>query len=100
MNILTTSKSQGRQCLDTCPMCNLEPETVDHFLFKCVKYNEFRNNFINDISTHHPYNYFQNLTKDDKMRYILNVDCPSEVIGKCCKFIYNIYSSRLKDVSI
>ena len=58
-------------------MCNSEPETVDHFLFKCVKYNDIRNNFINDISTHHPYNYFQNLTKDDKMRYILNVNCPS-----------------------
>ena len=96
MNILSTSKSQGAQ-LELCPMCNLEPETVDHFLFKCMKYSFIRNNFMSDISTHHAHLYFENLHNEDKMRYVLNVDCPTEVVGSCCKFIYNIYTTRVKD---
>ena len=96
MNVLSTSKSQGAQ-LELCPMCNLEPETVDHFLLKCVKYSNIRNDFISEISTHHPHFNFENLLTDDKIRYILNIDCPTEVVGSCCKFIYNIYNTRVKD---
>ena len=99
MNILSTSKIHGRQCLDICPLCNLESETVDHFLLKCVKYNDIRNGFIDSISSFHPQNFFQNLSKNDKMRYILNVNCPPEAIGICCNFLFNIYTTRVKDAS-
>ena len=99
MNILSTSKSQGTSQLDICPICEEEPESVGHFIFKCKQYDHVRDDFINSIATHHPPLYFSNLGENEKLNYILNVDCPKEVIGNCCKFIYKIYTARLKYIS-
>ena len=99
MNILSTSKSQGNKQLEKCPLCNVEPESVGHFIFKCKQYDHVRDDFINSIATHHPPLYFSNLGDNEKLNYILNVDCPKEVIGNCCKFIYKIYTARLKYIS-
>ena len=98
MNILSTSKSQSTRQLDRCPFCNEEPESVGHFLLKCNKYNTIRSDFANSIAAHNQ--DFNSLTENEKVCYILNVDCPTEIIGKCCKFVHKIYTRRMEDVSI
>ena len=99
MNALSTSKSQGNKQLAMCPFCNLEPESVGHFLFKCVKYNDIRLKFSNEISIQDMNIHFNNLDENNKLRYILNVECPVEATGTCCNFLYNIYTKRLQDGS-
>ena len=98
MNILSTSKSQGTYQLDLCPFCNVEPESVGHFLLKCIKFNDIRCDFIRSIPAHS--HHFNNLLENEKMCYLLNVHCPTEIIGQCCNFIYNIYTARVKGVSM
>ena len=97
MNILSTSKSQGYQQLELCPFCNDEPESVGHFLLKCDKYREVRSEFVNQISTHDVERHFESLNENEKLRYVLNVECPREITRICCSFVSRIYLQRVKD---
>ena len=97
INILSTSKSQGYQQLELCPFCNDEPESVGHFLLKCDKYREVRSEFVNQISTHDVERHFESLNENEKLRYVLNVECPREITRICCSFVSRIYLQRVKD---
>ena len=99
LNVLSSSKSRGVSQLEICPCCNSETETVDHFLLKCVRFNDIRQSFFNELSVRDTNNFFNNLGGIDKLKYILNVDCPAEAIGTCCKFLDNIYSERISEGS-
>ena len=100
MNILSTSKSRGSDQMEVCPLCKSAPESVGHFLFTCEKYCDIRNDFCRSLSAHHNSSHFKDLPLNDKMRFILNIDCPTEVVGKCCNFVYTMYNARMKDASI
>ena len=100
MNILSTSKIQGSGNSDVCPMCHLEPESVGHFLFRCEKYCDVRNGLLEGIKSQQNSSYFNYLHENDKLKFILSLDCPTEVIGKCCRFVHDMYKARLKDSSM
>ena len=94
MNKLSTSRTQNNQRSELCPFCETEPECVDHFLFRCSKYSEMRNDFYGKISNRD--SDFIGLDDNHKLRYILNVECPDKCIGICCNYVQGIYESRLK----
>ena len=97
LNILSTCKSQGILQLDFCPFCKIEPESVEHFLLTCSRYVHIRNKFFDRIKKHDAHFHF--ISKQEKLSYILNIECPEKVIGICCNFLSEIYSQRLKDNS-
>ena len=55
-------------------------------------YDRQRNLFIDKIVSRSP--SFANLDDVQKLRYIVDLDCPPEVINQCCKFIAEIYALR------
>ena len=95
INLLKTSKSQGEQQNLICDYCNLEPETVDHFLLKCSKFETTRNRSFNLLSSFEP--EFLNWNDAEKLEYILDLKCSNTNIGVCCDFINKIYKEREKD---
>ena len=95
VNILSTCKGQGNLQQELCPLCNAEPESVTHFLFSCNKYSDIRTIFIDKILTHHV--GFDSLNEREKLSFILNLECPQELIGICCFFISEMYDSRISD---
>ena len=95
LNILSTCKSQGNLRLDLCPFCKVEPESVSHFLLKCNRYLDTRKQFFDKITQKDA--QFDTFNDQIKLSYLLNVECPENVIGLCCKFISDIYSQRLKE---
>ena len=97
MNTLSSSKSQGDKQLDLCPLCGSEKETVVHFLFRCSQFEHIRLVFYDELSL-----LGSNINHDDeneKLRYLLNVQCPPEAVGTCCRFLQQIYSRRYEDRS-
>ena len=94
MNILSSSKSQGPQQRELCPFCNETSESVSHFLLKCRRYDSIRNEFFDCLRRHDSFESFNIMSDNDKLQYLLNVACPTEVIGECCNFIYKIYKLR------
>ena len=97
LNCLTTSKTQVGLQRECCPFCNIEPEDVGHFLFKCDKYQVIRSDFYKQISEKVINITFSDLNLNDKLRYVLNIEAPSDATGICCKFLKNIYDKRLQD---
>ena len=97
LNCLTTSKAQGNLQRELCPFCETEPEDVGHFLFTCVKYRTIRSEFLKQISEKEIDMTFVDLDINEKLRFILNVECSTGNIGICCKFLKRIYEERLKD---
>ena len=97
MNLLNTSKSRGEQQSDICKLCNIESETVEHFLLKCHKYENIRNEMLNSICSVEP--DFRTMNENEKMRYILDLNCPENNIGVCCNFVFKIYKQRELDHS-
>ena len=95
MNLLKTSKSQGHQQNDICLFCELEPETVDHFLLRCSKYQNIRMQMFTRISSNEP--YFSQLNETNKLCYILDLKCCKENVILCCKFLYKMYKQREVD---
>ena len=92
LNCLATCKTQGN--FSMCPMCKLEPETVEHFIIKCPHYTDERNLFtakILPISQH--YSSYDNVRK---IQYILDLRCPTQAVSPCIKFISTIYKTREK----
>ena len=43
---LSGHKCAGKRQLPSCPQCNLEPETIQHFLLKCPAYQDIRSAYI------------------------------------------------------
>ena len=92
MNILSTSKIHGNHANTTCFLCQNEEETVGHFLFRCPRYYTIRTEIYNKIANVDV--HFQNLNDEDKLRYILDTQCPAENLGVCCKFLLEMYTKR------
>ena len=95
MNILATSKTHGNNPITICSMCNNENETVEHFLLRCPKYQNIREEkfeIIAQLDTE-----FSNLNSDDKTRYLLALKCPETSISTCCSYIHAIYKQRETD---
>ena len=90
INILSTCKIR-KQVLDMCPLCNNESETVKHFITKCSYFKTEREAFLNIIK---PYIDKDTWTDDTMLNFILNLDCPPECIGICCKYLEKIYKKR------
>ena len=97
LNCLTTSKAQGSLMRESCPFCNIEPEDVGHFLFRCEKYSDIRREFYNQVSEKETPGTFNDLDTNEKLRYVLNAETAPENIGRCCLFLKTIYNERLKD---
>ena len=95
MNLLKTSKSLGEQQNLICDFCSLEPETVDHFLLRCSKYQTIRNRSFHLLASCEP--EFINGTDIDKLKYILDLKCSDTSVGLCCNFLNKIYQEREKD---
>ena len=94
MNILSSSRSRGLQQHEFCPFCNEESESVSHFLLKCKRYDYIRNDFFDCLQKRNLLESFSIMSDNDKLKYLLSVGCPTEVIGECCKFIHKIYKLR------
>ena len=43
---LSTSRTAGKKCSDTCPLCGSEPETTAHFLLRCSKLSNIRQQYL------------------------------------------------------
>ena len=43
---LTTSRTAGKKWNDTCPLCGSEPETTAHFLLRCSKLSNIRQQYL------------------------------------------------------
>ena len=52
LNILSTSKAQGSNQQDVCPICNESCESVGHFLLDCEGFAAIRNVFHESFSSH------------------------------------------------
>ena len=98
MNLLKTSKSQGVQQNIICSFCTLEPETVDHFLLRCTKYQNIRSQSFNMIASYEP--EFENWNDTDKLKCILDLKCSDTNVGVCCNFLSKIYKTREIDHSL
>ena len=91
MNILFSCKTNA-STVSICPLCSTECETVEHFLLKCKHFENMRSQFWNDII-----NYTADISSKSmeyKMKYILNLSGPPEVMNICCKFVGRMYKER------
>ena len=92
-NILNDCKMRFNQISsDHCSSCTGQKEGVEHFLLDCSYFKQQRDNFIDFVSNQ--YRNFSYLTSQDKLRFILNLDCPEHIEGACCKFVNEIYKKR------
>ena len=77
----------------TCRECTLGvPETPEHFLFDGNAFfgrREALKHKIVDVD-----HRYDEMTKVERTRYILNLDCPDEAISLCCKYVIDLYKLR------
>ena len=73
-------------------LCNDDVESVGHFLIDCIKYQDIRSVFFTSLAAKD--DLFFQLSRNEKLRYILDVRCPEESIASCCKFLLQIYEQR------
>ena len=92
MNLLTTSKAHGHQNDTLCFLCRNECETVSHFVCRCSKFSEIRDEIFNLIAQRDT--NFCSLTDNEKVVYILGLRCHEDVIGLCCKLLVKLYKLR------
>ena len=91
LNVLKTCKI-NTDINKNCPYgCN-EQETVAHLLIRCRKFDEARSEFVSlwaipryKLSNGH---YM--------LKYILDLECPGNLVNACCRFISKVYNSRKK----
>ena len=76
-----------------CIHCRNVTEGVKHFLLDCDYFKRKRDTFYRIISNR--YSNFVHLSADSKLKFILNLECPAELEGACCKFVYDMYTSRV-----
>ena len=93
MNVLNCCKYRvNPNATAMCSACVDEPESVQHFLFHCNQFTTMRANFYSRVSE--KCGNFCNMSDNQKIKFVLNLDCPHELEGACCKFVYEIYSMR------
>ena len=93
MNVLSTCRI-NKTIAPACPLCSESwgPGSALHFVLKYPVHDRQRNLFIDKIVPRSP--SFPNLDDVQKLKYIVDLDCPPEVISQCCKFVAEIYALR------
>ena len=93
VNVLYISTSRAiKKQYETCPLCQSEPETVNHFILRCPFFQTERCHFFDCVKNFSPH---LSMKSDlPKLAYILDLRCPPESIRVCCKYIYKVYTRR------
>ncbi len=58
----------------TCQFCNMEPETVDHYLLRCPSFHAARTNYLLGLTMHLDINYIRHLDDRKKVNLFLYGD--------------------------
>ena len=66
---------------------------MEHFLLTCGHFAAYRNDFYTDLDA--SVSLFESLDETDKLRYILDLQCPEENVSICCKFVSKMYQLRV-----
>ena len=73
-----------------CSSCDLNTEeTVKHIILYCSKYSNYRNSFVNSLSSDIPWYSFD---ENKKLNFILNVN--EQHVTQICNFINQIQKDR------
>lgn len=92
-NILNDCKFRFKQIISkSCYHCKNVTEGVNHFLLDCDLYKQKREAFYGIVSKID--SSFVQLSSRKKLNFILNLECPVDLQGACCKFVQDIYSIR------
>ena len=67
-------------------------ETPEHFLFHCTKYVNERQSFYENIMVNDT--DIKDIPIIQRIKYVLDLQCPSEQIGTVCSYVCRIYSLR------
>ena len=90
-NVLKTCKINTDINKD-CPYgCN-EQETVAHLLIRCRKFDEARSEFVSLCAIPR----YKLSNEHYMLKYILDLECPGNLVNVCCRFISKVYKSREK----
>ena len=94
MNCLATCKTKrnSTQGGTVWPMCNQGSETVEHFLLNCKHFHDIRLRFLTSLKAYTK--CFVYFNSDQKLRYILDLNCPPDAIKICCSFVSESYRKR------
>ena len=91
LNVLKTCKI-NTDIKKNCPYgCN-EQETVAHLLLRCRTFDEARSEFVSLCAI--PGYKLSN--EHYMLKYILDLECPGNLVNACCRFISKVYNSREK----
>ena len=95
-NILASSAANRTRNPDgLCVNCTLDlVETPEHFLFQCPKFENYRQKLIQILIRNDP--CFDNMSDIQRTIYVLDLKCPNQSIGACCKYINNLYKMRVE----
>ena len=92
-NVLNECKFRFNQIISkSCYHCKNTTEGVSHFLLDCDLYKQKREAFYGIVSKTD--RSFERLSSPKKLNFILNLDCPVELEGACCKFVQDVYAIR------
>ena len=93
INILNSCKFRFRKVMSPdCPNCTQQVETVEHLLLHCEAFDNLRGIFFRRMNVKYP--RFDQMSNENKLRAILNLDCPKENINICCNYVKDIYKAR------
>ena len=93
LNILNTCKFRQRKMISPrCTYCEGADEDVIHFLLHCTKFADMRNIFMQRMRAE--YSNFSNISDLQKLKIILNLDCPTSIEPIVCNFVKNLYFAR------
>ncbi len=88
MHVLATSKCRKNTNGDNselCPLCKTESESVEHFLLRCPKFSDTKQNFINGIVLFEP--NFDRMNNDKMLKTMLILECKPEARHLVIEFI-------------
>ena len=78
-----------------CPNCDSNViETPIHFLLNCQKFASERTRAYEILLEKD--SCFSMMNETEKVKYILNLDCPDSCINICCNFVSSLYRKRVK----
>ena len=91
LNVLKTCKI-NTDINKNCPYgCN-EQETVANLLIKCRNFDEARSEFVSLCAIPR----YKLSNEHYMLEYILDLECPGNLVNACCRFISKVYNSREK----
>ena len=91
MNYLATCKTNNNstQGGTVCPTCNQGSETVEHYLLNCKYFHDIRLRSLTSVKAYTKcFVYFNSV---QKLRYIVDLNCPPDAIKICCSFVSELY---------